>query len=357
MPVESAARREEVPHHGRDHQPHDRVLVEARRQLAADVEQVLQLEDLHRQRLVDPAQLLVDEPVLDRRRRAGGEALQEAQLLAPERPALRPRPEPEQRDRSPAAPHGAHEREPGAREPRLARWRDDRRGGRPPRTRAARAPRPGGLGRRAGGSVPALAVGDVERPARDLQLPHHDQQRRVQDLAAGERRAEGRREVEQRDQLGHALEQRRLAPLAPELVERLLVLVDDRRAHGRRSACGRGSGLRLTMQHTLRCGGAAERHRVHDPAHQVHAQPAGAPLARVAREVHGRDRARVDGRAVVDDVDPQLLPGVPEAQLDDAVVRPGVGVLDHVRRGLVDRERQLLRQRGVEARRSRPSAG
>ncbi len=114
--VQGAPRGEEVAHHRRGHQALDRVLVQARRQLAADVEQAVELVDLHGERAVDAAQLLVDEAVLDRRRRAGGEALEEARLLGPERPPLGPRPEPEEGDqRGPPCGPGTRGRSPPAR--------------------------------------------------------------------------------------------------------------------------------------------------------------------------------------------------------------------------------------------------
>ena len=200
-----------------------------------------------------PPQLLVDEPVLDRRGRAGGQALQEAPLLAAEGPlpraagrgrAGRSCGRPRRTGHTRASPACAKPGSPGA---------GVERGRRRPRGRPASAGAPGRQPAR--GAQPEhagrFAVRHVEGAPRHLQLAHHDQQRRVQDLAAAEGGAERRREVEQRDQLGHALQQRGLAPLAPELVERLLVLVDDRRAHGR--CPGAASGLRLTMQQTLRC--------------------------------------------------------------------------------------------------------
>ena len=243
VPVERAPRREELAHHRRGHEPLDRRLVEGAGQLAADVEEVVELEDLDRERPVDLLELLVDEPVLDRDRRARGEALEEAPLFAAERRAARPRAEPEERDRPAGAPHRADERDAGAGRQGLAGSGLERarlvalvpdRLGRAGRQRARRAQPEGTLGR------------DPQPAARDLQLAHHDQQRGVEDLAARERGAEGRREVQQRDELRHPLQQRGLAPLATELVERLLVLVDDRRRHGAVPA-----GLRLRSEQTL----------------------------------------------------------------------------------------------------------
>jgi len=88
---------------------------------------------------------------------------------------------------------------------------------------------------------------------RGLHFAHDDQEGGVQDLAPAERGVESGGQVQQGDQLGHALEQRRLVTLAPELVERLLVREHDRRIHGDPVP------LRLTRQHTLR---RAERRKV-----------------------------------------------------------------------------------------------
>ena len=82
----------------------------------------------------------------------------------------------------------------------------------------------------------------------------------------------------------------------------------------------------------------------------MHAEAARAPLARVAPQVDLRHRPRVHRLAVVHDLHAQDAALVPEAQLDRATGRAPVGVLDHVRRGLVHREGQLLRLARVEAR-------
>ena len=228
--VQGAARGEEVAHDRRGHQTLDRLLVQAGRQLAPDVEQAVELVHLDGERAVDPAELLVDQPVLDGGRGAGGEALEKARLLRAEGPPLGPRPEAEERDRPARLPHRADEGEAGLRESRVGRP-----GGERPLGHVGpldRLRRPGAESPRRAAAVAAVLPGHVERAARNLQLAHHDQERRVEDLRAAERRAEGRAEVEQRDQLRHALEEGRLAPLAPELVERLLVLEDDGRRHG-----------------------------------------------------------------------------------------------------------------------------
>jgi hypothetical protein len=97
--VEGRARHHELAHHGRRHQVLDRLFVEARRQLARQVEEVAELENLHRELVVDLAQLVVDEAVLDRRGRAGGHAAQEAVLLGAVGAAARAGAQDDERDR------------------------------------------------------------------------------------------------------------------------------------------------------------------------------------------------------------------------------------------------------------------
>ncbi len=162
--VQRAARGEEVAHHRRGHEALDRLLVEARRQLAADVEQAVELVDLHGERAVDAAQLLVDEAVLDGRGRAGGEALEEARLLRPERPA--PRPAARARGgRSDGPPCGSGTRArspPARRRPAPARTEHSGTSARST-TSATEAGRPA---RRAAPVAP-LAFGHVQSAARD----------------------------------------------------------------------------------------------------------------------------------------------------------------------------------------------
>ena len=148
-------------------------------------------------------------------------------LLGSERPLPGPGPEAEEGEGRPALRTGhtsaspAAARAPGRRGERLLLETG------PPRTSGASA----GRSLRRAAPVAPLALGHEERRARHLQLSHDDEERRVEDLGQADARPQGDGEVEQRDELGHPLEQRRLPPLAAELVERLLVLEDDGRAH------------------------------------------------------------------------------------------------------------------------------
>ena len=95
--------------------------------------------------------------------------------------------------------------------------------------------------------------------------------------------------------------------------------------------------------------GPLEGHGVHDAPHEVHSEAARPPLARVSPQVDLRHVAGVDRPSVVDDLDAQIVAGVVVSHLDGAVARAAVGVLDHVRGRLVDRECKLLRLGAVEA--------
>ena len=91
--------------------------------------------------------------------------------------------------------------------------------------------------------------------------------------------------------------------------------------------------LALHQAADVAAGRAPERHRVHDPAHEVHAEAARAALARVALQVDLRHRragrpARRRPRPRPQNSRPRPV----EAQLDGAAGRAAVGVLDHVGR-------------------------
>ena len=245
-----------MAHERRRHQALDRVVIEGRRQLAAHVEEVVELEDLDREPLVHALQLVIDEPALDGSGRAGGHALQERGLLVAERMAVGPRPQPQDRDRPVGLEDRAQDLEavrlehPGA-SPLLAedhvrspeRVEVDLRGR--PRREAPRRLDP----------VASALRAHEQRAARRGQLAHHDEEGGVEDLGARQTRVERGREVQQRDQLRHPLEQRRRAALAPEGVEGALVLEHDGGVHGQRAA----GSFRLTRQQTLR---RAERRNV-----------------------------------------------------------------------------------------------
>src|SRR6185503_19859440 len=110
----------------------------------------------------------------------------------------------------------------------------------------------------------AHVVGPVRGPYEQappprLQLAHLDEQRGVEDLLPAHRRVQGGREVQERDQLGHALEERAGLPRSPEIVERALVLEDDGNFHQRPGDSSSALSLCLTRAHTLR---RAERRNV-----------------------------------------------------------------------------------------------
>ena len=217
------------------------LLVEARGQLAAHVEEVVELEDLDGEPLVHAPQLVVDEAVLDGRGRAGGHAAEEGELLVPvgrAPPARGPRPR--TAIGLPALMIGQEleaERLPDPAAPGVP----PRSGTARPFTEHIRAPRGAGRGPRAS-AVVARPRRARRAPRADLQLPHHDEERGVQDLLSREPGAERRGEVEQRDQLRHPLQERRLAALAPELVERPLVVEDDGRWASALSSAAGGLG-------------------------------------------------------------------------------------------------------------------
>ncbi len=107
--VERHAGRQEVTHQRRHDQPFDRVLVERRGELAADVEEVLELVDLHRQVPVGAPPLVVDQASLDRRRRRRRQALEVGEVLRGERGPVAARPQAEERDHPPGLHDRAHD--------------------------------------------------------------------------------------------------------------------------------------------------------------------------------------------------------------------------------------------------------
>ena len=217
--VERRARREEVAHHGRDHQALDHVLVERRRQLAADVEQVLELVHPDRQVAVDAPQLFVDQPALDRRRRGRGEALEKRDVLGREGAPVAARPEPEESDRPARLSDRAQQDEPRVRERGLVRP------GREGFLGVEARPQPLGHGPRQAARRPPLearfAAAHVEHTRGDVELAHHEAEHRVRDLVAARRPDEAGREVVQRHELRQPRDERRLAPLAAQRLELL----------------------------------------------------------------------------------------------------------------------------------------
>ena len=170
---ESPPGREEVPHDGGDHQALDRLFVEARRELAADVEEVVKLEHLDREGAVDAVQLVVHQPVLDWRRRAGRQALQEAPLLAAERGALGARTQTDESDDPPGLAHRAHEGEPELHESGLRCPGRERPVGDLVESNVLWGP--GRETTRRAKSKPPVGLPHVESSPRHLQLAHHDE--------------------------------------------------------------------------------------------------------------------------------------------------------------------------------------
>ena len=245
--VERRPRREEVAHHGRDHQALDHLLVERRRQLAADVEQVLELVHPDREVAVDAPQLLVDEPALDRRRRRGGQALEKRHVLGREGPAVAAGPEPEKGDQPAGLSDRAQQHEPRLGERRLVR------AGREGLLRVEARPQALGHGPRQPARRPPLearlAAAHVERTRGDVELAHHEAEHRVRNLVAARRPDEARREVVQRHELRQPRDERRLAPLAAQRLELLAAPLDDRDAH--RASRRSPAPSRFTRQQTL----------------------------------------------------------------------------------------------------------
>ena len=187
--------RQQMAHQGRGHEVLDRLLVEARGELAADVEEVVELVDLHREPLVERLELVVDQAVLDRRGGAGGHAAQEGER--PPRsngaPVRARRPGRARRSRRPARlrrPGSARSADPGRTRPALAASPP----GRTPVRSGPRAARHARARRSAARARPQLegpsAARTSRQPARRLQLAHHDEQRGVEDLVAAHGRAQ-----------------------------------------------------------------------------------------------------------------------------------------------------------------------
>jgi hypothetical protein len=194
----------------------DRLFVEAPRQVAADVEQVVETEHLGRELLVQPSQLAVDPAVLDTGGHARGHAAHEAALLGAVGLSSRERPEAEHGDRAVAATDGAEQRQAVA-GPGLVPG--------PHGGEVFERRREAQRGRRAGGE----AAGSAEREAAAI-VPHehgpspHVELRHAQALLAAEVRAEGGGDLEERDELRQTAEQRGPAILPPQAVEDLLVV-------------------------------------------------------------------------------------------------------------------------------------
>jgi hypothetical protein len=233
---ETTARNHELAHQGAGQQAGDGLLVQARRQLAADVKEALKLKDLHRQPPVHPLELFMDEPVLNRGRGTGCDAAQKGQLSAAELAPLRPGAQPQHRHRASAPSDRAQKLDAQGVEHLAAvaraREQDVGFGHRARRNLAGRSVHQSPAGPHH--VVPAART-DQNAATAALQLAHDDQQRGVQNLLAGQAGAQGGREVQERDQLGHPLQEGPLGPgRATEFLEGPLILEHDRCFHGAR---------------------------------------------------------------------------------------------------------------------------
>ena len=255
--IEGAAGDHQVTHEGGRHQTVDHLVIEGRCQLTAHIEEVVQLEDLHGEALVDALELVVDEPVLDGRSRAGGHALQKCSLLVGEGTAVGPRPEAEDRNR----PVGLEDRAQHLEAARLEYVGADPLPAKDhlgchDRAEVDLRGRPGRQPTRSLDLVAAALRAYEEGPARGRHLPHHDEEGGIQDFRPRQARVQRGGEVQEGDQLRHPLQQRRGAALAAERVESALVLEHNGRVHGQRAAAG---SFRFTRLQTLR---RADRRKV-----------------------------------------------------------------------------------------------
>ena len=180
----------------------------------------------------------MEEKVLDRRGHDGRDVAQKTEVFLSERRPSLAGPQPEDADHALSSEDGRQQGEsvavagpvPGFEGHRLPGWRVAQ-GGRC-------------LPREAPGSPEhqlAVLVPHEEGPPLHPQLPHDDQQGRVQGRLAGVAPAQGVREIQERDELRQALETRGLLPLGAEPVDGLAILVDHAHLKGRAT----GPHLRL----------------------------------------------------------------------------------------------------------------
>ena len=181
---ERGARHHEMAHDRAQEEAPDGVLVEARGQLPAQVEEIVELEDLAREPQVHVPQLGVDEAVLDGRGRAGGHAAEEGQLILPVGSASRPA-VPGAGSATWRSPREMGQSDLEGRRPPAARRSPLPHGGpgSPAAAPAAAAVRAPACPRTARGRYSPPSPRTSERSAAHLELAHHDEERRVQDLA------------------------------------------------------------------------------------------------------------------------------------------------------------------------------